>query len=183
MFRISKVRTLAACAAVISCAGLLLPSAVSASSVDGTLSVSASVAQNCTLTSSATMAFGAYDPVVTNLSAALDKSADLVATCTAGASSIRLDMGASANAGSCAATTRCMKNGSNYLDYELYQDSGHSTVWGSGTGSPGGETLSPSNWGVANPDTVTVYGEIPGGQDAFVSSGNYTDSITATLNF
>jgi spore coat protein U-like protein len=146
----------------------------------GTLNVSASIAQNCVVTSSANMAFGAYDPITANLTAPLDQSAQFTVTCTNGAQSITMDMGASGNAGHCSATTRCMKNGSHYLDYELYQDNGYSTVWSSGAGT---ESLSPANWGNAHPDTVTVYGQIPGAQDAYVSSGNYSDTITTTVNF
>lgn len=169
------------CALAGSLALAVTPAASLASTnAQGTLNVSASIAQNCLIDSSASMAFGAYDPIVANLSSALDQSTTMTVTCTFGASSITMDMGASGNAGNCAATTRCMKNGSHYLDYELYQDSGHTTVWSSGAGT---ETLSPANWGNANPDSVSIYGEIPGGQDAYVSSGNYQDAVTATVNF
>jgi spore coat protein U-like protein len=160
---------------------VLLPLGASAGTATGTLSVTASVAQNCKISSSATLAFGAYDPIVANATVALDQSTTMNVTCTSGATSIRLDMGATGNTGCSATTTRCMKNGSNLLSYELYKDSNHTTVWS--TGSTGGLTLSPTSWGASNPDTVTIYGEIPAGQDAAVSSGNYTDSITATVNF
>lgn len=172
---------LCACAAVLAIA--FDAPAASAGTASGTLNVTASVAQNCTITNSATLAFGAYDPVVANLSSALNASTTMNVTCTKGASSIRLDMGATANTGHCTTTTRCMVNGGHYLNYELYQDSSHTTVWSTGAGTPGGQTLSPAAWGASNPDTVTIYGQIYGGQDAFVSSGNYSDSITATVNF
>ena len=177
----NTLRALVACVAVLAIAFDAPPA--NAGSSPGTLNVTASVNQNCTIPATTTLAFGSYDPVVTNLSSALNVSTTIAVTCTKGASTIRLDMGATGNTGHCTGTTRCMVNSGHYLNYDLYQDSGHTTVWSTGTGSPGGETLSPASWGATNPDTVTIYGQIPGGQDANVSSGNYTDSITATINF
>jgi spore coat protein U-like protein len=66
---------------------------------------------------------------------------------------------------------------SNFLTYELYQDSTHTTVWSdSGTG-----LLSP----VAAPSRAarnfTVYGRVASAQD--VPAGNYSDTVVATVNF
>jgi len=36
--------------------------------------------------------------------------------------------------------------------------------------------------GVTTPTTVTIYGRVPGAQDAAVGTG-YTDAITATVNY
>ncbi len=69
-----------------------------------------------------------------------------------------------------------MTNGTNTLQYNLYTTSGHTNVWGDGTGSTrtvGGNGTSSS--------TQTIYGNIPAGQD--VSAGTYSDSITLTISF
>jgi len=163
-------------AAVLTATALwLVPNAVSAGSSTGTLSVTASVAQNC-IVSSPTLAFGAYDPVVANLSTNDDQSTTIVLTCTKGASGITLGFGNSANApAGCTAPQRCLVSAGHYMNYQIYSDSGRSSVWTTAIA----ETVSG---GVTTPTNVTVYGRIPSGQDASIGAA-YTDSVTATVNF
>lgn len=171
-------RSLAALAVAALTAATLVPMHARATtgSSTGTLSVTASVAQKCTV-GDATLAFGSYDPVTTNLSANLDASTTITLTCTKGATGITLGFGGSPNAGTgCTAPVRCMKSGtSDYLSYQLYSDSGHSSVWTTAIS----ETVTG---GVTTPTSVTIYGRIPGGQDAAVGA-SYSDSITATINY
>ncbi|HEY8322405.1 MAG TPA: spore coat U domain-containing protein [Candidatus Baltobacteraceae bacterium] len=151
------------------------PLAASAGTATNTLSVTASVAQNCTIGAS-TMAFGSYDPVVANLSTNLDQTSTIRLTCTKNASGITLGFGASANApGGCTTPARCMISGSDYLQYQIYSDSGHSNAWTSAIA----ETVTG---GTTTPTDVTIYGRIPSGQDAAVGA-SYADSVTATVNF
>jgi len=153
----------------------VVPGAVSAGSSTGTLSVTASVAQNC-IVSSPTLAFGAYDPVVANLSTNDDQSTTIVLTCTKGASGITLGFGNSANApAGCTAPQRCLVSSGHYMNYQLYSDSGRTSVWTTAIA----ETVSG---GITTPTNVTVYGRIPSGQDASIGA-SYTDSVTATINF
>lgn len=108
-----------------------LESDANAGTATDNLTVSASVAANCTITTSA-VAFGAYDPVVANASTALDATGGVTVTCTSGASTkITLGQGASAKGGSTdAVPLRQMASGGNRLEYFLHQDAGHTTVWG-----------------------------------------------------
>src|SRR3982751_706462 len=93
-----------------------------------TLNVSMGVSNNCTISTSA-VAFGAYDPVVTNASTALDGTGSVTVTCTKNASAtVGLGLGSNASG-----TQRRMSDGAgtpSYANYELYQDSGRTTVWG-----------------------------------------------------
>jgi len=153
----------------------LAPNPVAAGSSTGTLSVTASVAQNCVV-NSPTLAFGAYDPVVANLSTNDDQTATIVVTCTKGASGITLGFGNSANAPTgCSTPQRCLVSSGHYLNYQIYSDSGRSSTWTTAIA----ETVTG---GVTAPTSVTVYGRIPFGQDASVGA-TYTDSVTATVNF
>ncbi len=137
------------------------------------LAVSASVAANCTV-STAPLAFGAYDPLVGNASANLDGTGTITVACTKGAAStIGLSLGNNATGG----TRRMTDGASNYLTYEMYQDSGRSTVWG----NSGAALLTPATATSKTPRNFTVYGRIPGSQD--IPAGNYTDTVTATVNF
>ncbi len=70
---------------------LLLPCVAVAGSQSANLDVSASVADNCTI-STTPLAFGAYDLIVANAADPLDGTGTVTITCTQGAStSIELD--------------------------------------------------------------------------------------------
>jgi len=145
----------------------------SAATATANLAVTATVTNNCTI-STAAVAFGAYDPVVANAAANLDSSGTVTVACTKGTSAtIGLGLGANASG-----AVRQMTDGSgNFLTYELYQDAGRSTVWG----NAGAGLLSP----VAAPSKAarnfTVYGRVPSNQD--VAAGAFTDTVVATVNF
>lgn len=163
----------AACAgAAIAFVGFGLSQAQAATAT-ANLGVSATVTNNCTI-STAALAFGSYDPVGANASSDLDSTGTVVVACTKGATAtIGLGLG-----GNAAGSTRRMGDGaSNYLTYELYQDSGRTTVWG----NAGAGLLSP----VAAPSKAarnfTVYGRVTSNQD--VAAGSYSDTVVATVNF
>jgi spore coat protein U-like protein len=137
------------------------------------LTVSASVTQNCTITTSP-VNFGAYDPVSANATAPLDGLGNVVVTCTKGAAAkVGLSVGSNAQG-----TTRRMGQGTAaYLAYELYKDTTRQTVWGDTTDTALDIVAAPSRL----PRTFTVYGRVAAAQDATV--GAYTDTVLATVNF
>ena len=145
---------------------------LSAATATANLTVSATVTNNCTL-STAALAFGSYDPVAANASSSLDGTGRVTVACTKGATAT-IGLGTGSNASG--SSRRMSDGGSNYLNYELYSDSGRSTVWNSSSG-----TLSPA----AAPSKVardfTVYGRISSNQD--VPAGTYGDTVVATVNF
>jgi len=154
----------------------LAPAAAIAGSSTGTLTVNASVVAKCTVTA-ATLAFTNWD-FVTYGAANDDASQALSFTCTKGSSSVYVTADVGANSTHATGTTRAMVSGSNYLSYELYTDSGYSTVWN--TTNSGGHTFAPS-FASSHSATATVYAQIPSGQD--VPVGSYSDSVTMTINF
>src|SRR5262249_51217668 len=76
--------------------------------------------------------------------------------------------------------SRRMTNGASTLDYNLYVDSGRTSIWGNGTG--GTATLRETNLlELLNySKTWTVYGRIPKNQMQ-VSPGTYGDTLIVTL--
>jgi spore coat protein U-like protein len=134
--------------------------------------VSATVARNCSITTTA-VAFATYDPVVANATAPLDGTGSVVVTCTKGAGT-RIDLGLGANV---AGTTRRMAGGTDFLTYQLYQNTGRTTVWGSGAAAGLIIPVAPSRAA----RTFTVFGRVPAGQD--VGAASYSDSVVATINF
>ena len=89
------------------------------------LNVTASVSAVCTI-STVTVAFGAYDPVVTNAATDLNGTGTLTVACTKGAAAtIDLGVGNNLSGGS-----RRMGSGTDFLNYALYKDAARSQVWG-----------------------------------------------------
>jgi spore coat protein U-like protein len=145
------------------------------------LSVTASVAAKCIVSSTTVVAFGPYDPVVTNASGGsdLDGTGSVGVQCTPGnGTSISLDSGANASG-----NQRRMQGpagtSSAFLNYNLYSDSGRTTAWGNGSNGASSFAISTSSTGAER--TFTVYGRVPKGQD--VNVGSFSDTVQATVNF
>jgi spore coat protein U-like protein len=156
--------------------------AIAASSTDAAtatsnLSVTASVTANCSI-STAPVAFGAYDPVTANAATPLSGTGTVNVTCTNGANTtVTLGQGSNADTGSTdAVPARRLSDGAtNFLTYSLFQDAGHTTAWGN-TGGTG-----VANTGTGTQTAITVYGTVAAGQN--VPSGNYSDTVVATVTF
>jgi spore coat protein U-like protein len=76
---------------------------------------------------------------------------------------------------------RKMTSVANWLQYNLYTDENHTTIWGDGT--PGTSTVSDSYLLGILPTVrnYAVYGQIPSGQN--VPVGIYLDTIAVTVNY
>ncbi|MCQ2999860.1 spore coat protein U domain-containing protein [Pseudomonas syringae] len=141
----------------------------SAATATATMSVTASVVAACTVSASA-MSFAAYSGT------AIDGTADLTINCTNDAPyTIALGVG---NGTSATTATRVLTGSlsGTTLNYGLYQDASHSTVWGETVGT---DTLAGTGDG-AN-QTIPVYGRIVAGQNGSV--GTYADSVAVTVNY
>jgi spore coat protein U-like protein len=146
------------------------PVAFALNTTTTTFAVTATVVASCTLVGGVPLAFGTYTPGVTN-----NATTTFTATCTTGtpytlSTSVGNGVGATF-------ASRYMTSGSNLLLYSLYTDSGHTLVWGDGTG--GSNTVASTGTGVVQ--TFTVYGRIPSSASATV--GTYADTITVTASY
>ncbi len=146
--------------------------AVFAATATSTMTNTVTISNNCTI--AATGFTTTYDPVVANASAAQNATATVTTTCTIGDSTtITLDQGANAATGSTAAAPlRRVKNGTTYLSYGLYSDTGHTVTWSS-TGVSG--------TGTGLPIPLTIYAQLPAGQAG--AAGTYTDTVIATVTY
>ena len=162
---------------VILLAGFAVVSIVAESSLSGqtasaSLTVSATVTKNCTITT-APVSFGNYDSVTANATAPLDGIGTITVKCTKGAAAkVGLNPGADPTG-----TTRRMKQGTEYLTYELYKDPSRTTTWGDTATTALDIPAAPNQ----TPRDFTVYGRVPQAQEAAV--GAYTDTVVATVNF
>src|SRR5258708_39806074 len=115
-----------ACATAVAAGMLANTVGLIAASSSASLGVTASVANNCTI-STLPLAFGSYDPVVANASTALDGTGTVTIACTKGATTtIGLGLGSNASG----STRRRTDGPGTYLTYAGRQDRSHSTVWG-----------------------------------------------------
>lgn len=137
------------------------------------LNITASVAANCTITTSP-VAFGAYDPVSANAATNLTASGSVNVACTKGTPAT-IDLG---NGGSFSGGTRRMASGTDFLNYSLFKDAALSQAWGSGIA---GGTTAAYNAATKNVTSVTVFGMVPAAQD--VTVGAYADVVVATINY
>lgn len=125
------------------------------------------------------VAFGLYDP---QSSAHLDNTGSITVTCQATVSlligyTVKLSAGSSG-----AYAQRKMLSGANSLDYQVYTNSARTSTWGDGSSSTSfitdGYLLQ-----VLTPvvKTYTVYGRLPGSQNA--KAGSYLDTLTVLITY
>lgn len=140
---------------------------LAADSHRASLTATATVTPNCAISAS-NLNFG----TITNLSAPTDAASTISITCASGLPySVTLSGGFS-NASNPAA--RKMQSGVNLLTYGLYRDAQRSLPWG--------DTLNVNTYsgiGTSSPQTLNVYGRVPGGQ--YPAPGSYSDTISATV--
>lgn len=147
---------------------LLSPLLAGAASDTTTFGVSATVVSTCAISATA-LAFGVY------VLGQTDGTGTLSVTCTNGtAYTIALDAGT--GAGATAASRKMTGPSSQVMNYSLYQDVGHTTVWGDSLG-----VSTKAGTGNGTLQSIPVYGRIPAAQA--VGAGAYSDTITVTLTY
>jgi len=130
----------------------------------------------CSVSSTGT-AFGTYD---TLSGSAKDVVGTISVTCT-GSIGDAVSYNIALSPGNGNFISRDMQAGGTQLQYNLYSDGAHLSIWGDGTG--GTSTVSDNYTLPASTSTrtYTVYGEIPG-QTGPVA-GSYLDTVVITLTY
>ncbi|MDP9151151.1 MAG: spore coat U domain-containing protein [Myxococcota bacterium] len=132
----------------------------------------------CSVTVGTQLAFGAYDPLVANLSTPLNGTATVIVNCTQYLTwDLDLDQGLNpASGNSDTVPRRQMASGAARLRYDLFQDAARSVIWGY-------QDLSDvKGTGTGANDTHTVYGSVLAGQTG-TAAASYTDTVTITILF
>lgn len=139
-----------------------------AATASNTIGVSATVQATC-LISTTPMSFGTYTGVVAN------STATLSVTCTSTTPyDVALDPGTATGA---TVNSRQMTGpNSTLLNYALFSDSARTINWGQTVG-----TDTVHGVGSGSAQTVTVYGQVA--ENQYVAPGDYSDTITATINY
>jgi spore coat protein U-like protein len=138
-----------------------------------TFAVTATVLSGCAVTAT-DLIFGNYS---STSGTPTDATSSVIATCTSGvAYTIAADVGTGAGATEAARSMTGLVGGA-ALNYLMYTNSTHTTLWGDGT-------LSTATFGgttVLLPQTYTVYGRMPISQHP--AAGLYADLVTVTLSY
>jgi spore coat protein U-like protein len=153
-------------------AGSLLSAGQSyAASASGSMDMSMTVVDYCEVKTGGTLTFL---PSNAWWNSNVDTNGSFQVQCTNGtAYQVGLDNGAHASGG-----VRRLNSGSEYLNYQLFQNVGRTTAWGDTLAS----TTLQSQMGDGDPQTLNVYGRVPSGQTA-PTAGTYTDTITITVTY
>lgn len=154
---------------------LSLPAPLIAATSTTSFETSATVADTCSV-SATNLAFGSITPVDnTNF----DATSTVDVTCSNG-TAYNIGLNAGANSSDGTVSTRRMSDGAatpEYLSYQVYSDSGRTTVWGNTVG-----TNTVAATGSGSTQSNTVYGRVPSGQQT-VSTGSYADTVTVTVTY
>ena len=150
-----------------------------AGTATGNLTVQITITASCTI-NAATLDFGS-NPGTNLLSANVDTSTTVSVTCTNGAPySIGMDNGANVSG-----SQRRMKNGAtNFLNYNLYTDSGRTNAWTTAATSTTCTTANSCALGTGNgaAQSVSIFGRVPTVATA-PSAGAYTDTVVMTITY
>lgn len=155
-------------------------SALAASPTTGSFNVTASIQNNCTITSAANVAFGVVDPTG---GGNLDVSANLVHRCTKGtAYTIALDDGAGIGGTFTARKMESAGANTDQLSYNLYTNAARTIVFGDGTlGSVTAGGTGSGISGAASNLTTTIYARLVQNEDVSVDS--YSDTVAISITY
>lgn len=151
---------------VAAAAAVVSTPALAAGTATGTVAVSLNVSSACSVTAEP-LNFGS----VSALDAVVVASSPTTVKCTPGAAyQVYLDYGSNA----AATTQRKLKSAAgDLIDYNLFSDAGRTLAWGGATGVTG--------TGSGTDQPMTIYGRVP--VQAAKPAGDYTDSVTVTVNY
>jgi spore coat protein U-like protein len=148
----------------------LLGSAQATTTTTSTFQVSVTLAATCTINSASALTFPNSGVLATNV----DQSSTIQVTCTTSTPyTIGLDAGTGTGA---TVAVRKLTGGGSTVNYTLYSDSSHTTVWGN---TPPTDTVAGTGNGTSQ--SFTVFGRIP--PQTTPAPGTYTDTITVTVSY
>jgi spore coat protein U-like protein len=138
----------------------------SSNKTSNSLSVTTNYENSCNLMAASDLNFGHID----DLSKGVTSSTTVNLSCPLNITwKVGLDQGLNDDG-----KTRRMRNGVDYIAYELYQDATYKQPWSS--------TNTPQGTGTNGTQTIQIYGKVPPSALS-VPPGEYQDTITVTLTY
>ena len=158
---------------------LIASGPATAGSTSANLTVQITITASCTI-NVATLNFGGGVAGTALVAGVTNGSTTVSTTCTNGSPySIGMDNGANASSGQ-----RRMKNGANFINYNLYTDSGYADPWTTASSSTTcTSALSCAlGTGTGSAQSTTIYGQIPTVAVA-PAAGAYSDTVSMTITY
>lgn len=164
-----KLTRLTAAVLIGTAAFAVTPAFADGQNATGNITVGLTVNDECTISTN-NITFDDAGIIASNI----DTSADLTIDCTK-----RTPYMIGLSDGSVGKNTdtgnRQMQSGSDKVDYQLYSNSGYSTVWGNTRGT---DTVDSDSAAGEN-EIHTIYARVPAPQN--VPAGDYSDTVIATI--
>jgi spore coat protein U-like protein len=148
-----------------------------ATAVNAAIPTTASVGQFCTISTTTSVGFGAYDPLT--VSAVTNATGKVTVTCTRGNSGVTLTLSGGSNAAHATSPqTRAMVGAAHgdYISYDIFETSAYATRY------PTTAVAQTVSGGITTPSVVSLFGQIAAAAQN-VSVDSYGDSVSATVNF
>ena len=147
-----------------------LSAVANAGSTTTTFNTQITIAAACAINSASTLNFGTQGVLAANV----DQTSTIQVVCTNTTPfTIGLDAGTASGA---TVATRKLTSGGNTVNYALYSDAAHTTIWGNTV-----STDTVAGTGAGSAQNFTVYGRVP--PQAAPAPGNYSDTITVTVMY
>ena len=147
-----------------------LSAVANAGSTTTTFTSQITIAAACAINSASTLNFGTQGVLAANV----DQTSTIQIVCT---NTTPFTIGLDAGTGSGATVaTRKLTSGGNTVNYALYSDAAHTTIWGNTV-----STDTVAGTGAGSAQNFTVYGRVP--PQAAPAPGNYSDTITVTVMY
>jgi len=164
----STSRLIALSAAAILAGSALCPVEASTTRT-ATFLVSLTITSDCEISTNP-LSFGSSGVIQTNIAV----STTLTVTCS-NTTPYNIGLDAGTVTGSTVAA-RLLSSGTANVSFQLYEDSGHTTVWGNTIGT---NTLTGTGTGAAQ--SLTVYGQVP--TQTTPAAGTYSSTVTMSVTF
>lgn len=154
--------------------GILSVSSANAATSTANFQVNATVVASCVVSAS-NVSFGSITPANTGTQAA---TGTITSTCTKNTGYVlALNTGSGTGTYATRKMAGATSGNTDTLSYNLYTDSGYTTVFGDGTSS----SATVSGTGNGSAQSTTVYGQLPLNQ--YVTPDTYADTLTVTLTY
>ncbi len=155
----------------IAALGVLFAGTAWAQTATTSFTVQMTINGQCVINSASNIDFGANGVINANV----DATGTLVVQCTNG-TTYNIGLNAGTGTGATVAQRRMTGPGAAVINYGLFRDSGHATVWGNTIGT---DTQAGTGNGAAQ--SLTVYGRVA--PQTTPAPGSYTDTVTVTLTY
>ena len=158
--------------AALTIVAALTPVVGQAATVTTTFTVQITITNACTIVSATNMNFGSVCVIG---GSGVSATSTITVQCTQSAP-YTIGLSAGTGAGATVASRLMTSGASNTVGYSLYQDAGHSLVWGTTIST---NTVAGTGSGASQP--ITVYGFVP--SQSTPPAATYNDTITVTVTY